>query len=119
MLFSYLFGYADNYHLIIGGVKMAVHNFNFEGGEILTGMGASWFVSYAYYERIDKNHRNWDRVATKQTRISKYNIGRKYHEFWLREILLMNPANLNRNTIGLRAEGIQRMAKELLIQWHD
>ncbi len=34
---------------------MASHNFSFEGGEILTGMGASWFVSYAYYQHIDKN----------------------------------------------------------------
>lgn len=38
---------------------MAAHNFNFEGGDILTGMGASWFVSYAYYEKIDRTHRNW------------------------------------------------------------
>ena len=30
---------------------MSAHNFPFEGGEILTGMGASWFVSYAYYEK--------------------------------------------------------------------
>ena len=32
---------------------MGAHNFSFEGGEILTGMGASWFVSYAYYEKVD------------------------------------------------------------------
>lgn len=30
---------------------MGAHNFSFEGGEILTGMGASWFVSYAYYKK--------------------------------------------------------------------
>ena len=33
---------------------MGSHNFSFEGGEILTGMGASWFVSYAYYQHINK-----------------------------------------------------------------
>lgn len=37
---------------------MASHNFAFEGGEILTGIGASWFVSYAYYETVDPSHRN-------------------------------------------------------------
>ena len=40
---------------------MASHNFAFEGGEILTGMGASWFVSYAYYEKVDPTHKNWAR----------------------------------------------------------
>lgn len=54
---------------------MAVHNFTFEGGEILTGMGASWFVSYAYYEKIDRNHKNWAKVSTTQPRLSKYNKG--------------------------------------------
>ena len=96
---------------------MAAHNFNFEGGDILTGMGASWFVSYAYYEKIARTHRNWDRVATTQPRISKYNKGRKYHEYWLKEVLAMNPANLNKNTIGLKAEETQRMAKYLLDNW--
>lgn len=29
----------------------------------------------------------------------------------------MNPANLNKNTIGLKAEETQRMAKYLLDNW--
>ena len=33
---------------------MTSHAFNFEGGEDLTAMGATWFVSYSYYEYIDK-----------------------------------------------------------------
>ena len=39
---------------------MAAHNFSFEGGEILTGMGASWFVSYAYYEKVDTSNPDWE-----------------------------------------------------------
>ena len=93
---------------------MTDHNFSFAGGEILTCMGASWFVSYAYYEKIDRTHRNWDRVATTQTRISKYNKGKLYHIDWLKEVIVMNSANLNKNTIGLSAEKIKSMAKELL-----
>lgn len=93
---------------------MASHNFQFEGGEILTGMGASWFVSYAYYEKVDPTHRNWAKVSTAQARISKYNIGRQYHKAWLNEVLSMNPANLSKNTIGLDAVQTKAMAKAVL-----
>lgn len=93
---------------------MAAHNFNFDGGEILTGMGATWFVSYAYYEKIDKNHRNWKKVSTAQTRLSRYNKSKQYHKAWLQEVVVMNPANLNKNTIGLNASQTVAMAKELL-----
>ena len=93
---------------------MTSHNFSFEGGEILTGMGASWFVSYAYYQYIDKGHTNWDRVATTQPRISKYNKGKPYHKSWLKEVVNMNPANLNKNTIGLNSDDVKNMAKQLL-----
>lgn len=93
---------------------MASHNFSFEGGEILTGMGASWFVSYAYYQHIDDKHTNWSKVSTIQPRISKYNKGKTFHKAWLQEIINMNPLNLNKNTIGLSANEIKRMAKELL-----
>lgn len=95
------------------------HSFTFEGGEILTGMGASWFVSYAYYDKIDKTHRNWDRVATTQPRISKYNKGKCYHKAWLKEVLAMNPTNLNKNTIGLDACITKALAKEILDNWKD
>ena len=30
------------------------HEFNFEGGELLTPIGAAWFVSFAYHEYVDK-----------------------------------------------------------------
>ena len=30
---------------------MASHNFNFAGGDILSKIGATWFVSYTYFER--------------------------------------------------------------------
>ncbi len=96
---------------------MNSHNFSFTGGEILTGMGASWFVSYIYYEKMDRTHRNWDRVSTTQSRISKYNKGKIYHKDWLKEVIAMNPANLNKNTIGLSAEQTKSMAKELLEKW--
>lgn len=93
---------------------MAVHNFSFPGGEILARIGASWFVSYAYYQKIDATHLNWNRVSTTRTRISYYQSGSPYHVTWLNEVLGMNPANLNKNTIGLDAQQIKRMAQEIL-----
>ena len=99
---------------------MASHNFSFEGGELLGHMGASWFASYAYYEKVDRSHRNWERVPTSlQLRISNYNKGRIYHKGWLHEVLAMNPANLNKNKIGLNSEQIKAMAKEVLDHWSD
>ena len=93
---------------------MANHNFSFAGGEILTSMGAAWFVSYAYYEKIDKSHKNWAGVSTAQTRISSYKRGSSFHRSWLQEILSMNPLRLEKNTIGLSARRIKSMSKELL-----
>ena len=77
-------------------------------------MGASLFVSYAYYEKVDPTHRNWEKVSTSQPRISKYNKGRPYHKAWLQEVLVMNPANLNKNTIGLEAAQTKALAKAIL-----
>ncbi|MEE0132728.1 MAG: hypothetical protein U0I22_02880 [Treponema sp.] len=90
------------------------HPFHFEGGEILTTMGASWFVSYAWYEKIDKTHTNWKQVSTFKNRESVYKNSRHYHQKWLRYIISMIDDNLNKNKIGLDASDVKRMATELL-----
>jgi len=96
---------------------MANHNFSFAGGDILSKMGATWFVSYAYYDRIDKNHRNWDRVSTAASRTSRYIAGILYHKEWLQEVLVMKDENLSKNTISLNAWQVKSMAKEILDNW--
>ncbi len=96
---------------------MATHNFSFVGGEQLAKIGASWFVSYAYYEKIDRTHKNWNNIGTASVRVSKYNKSRAFHKKWLLEVINMNPNNLNKNTIDLSAEVIKDMAKELLYHW--
>ena len=96
---------------------MATHDFSFSGGKILSRMGATWFVSYAYYETIDKFHMDWKKVSTVQSRISKYHSGKEYHKVWLNEVLAMNPANLSKNTIGLDAQQVKMMAREILEHW--
>lgn len=90
------------------------HPFHFEGGEILTTMGASWFVSYAWYEKIDKTHTNWKQVSTHNNRVSVYKNSRNYHQKWLLYILSMMDDNLKKNRIGLEAKEVKKMATELL-----
>ena len=87
------------------------HSFAFEGGEDLTTMGATWFVSYCYYDKIDRTHRNWEKYPE---RVSIYNRTDHYHRFWLERVLEMDSERLSANTIGLTGDEVIKMAKILL-----
>ena len=80
----------------------------------LNRIGASWFVSYAYYEKFDKTHRNWEYVSTLTTRINGYNRNKQYHRIWLEEILQIKDYRLGLNKLGLSASDVKKMARELL-----
>ena len=95
---------------------MARHIYTFDGGDYLSTMGASWFVSYLYYCRIDNSHMNWKNISTANLRISNFNKTNNYHTYWLQQILVMNDHNLNKNKIGLNAINIKNMVKELLLK---
>ncbi|MCM1055514.1 MAG: hypothetical protein NC394_08335 [Bacteroides sp.] len=95
---------------------MASHSFSFDGGEILSKIGATWFVSYAYYEKIDGNHNNWKNVSS---RFANYNNSRNYHKYWLEQVLVMNSENLKRNKLGIDPDTTKAMAKKLLEQWDE
>ncbi|MDR2926282.1 MAG: hypothetical protein LBU76_10125 [Azoarcus sp.] len=75
---------------------MPRHEFNFEGGEYLAKIGASWFVSYFYYIFADKTHTNWLKIKTVDLRIGIYNKTKKYHKFWLTQVENMNNNLLNK-----------------------
>ena len=90
------------------------HSFAFEGGEDLTTMGATWFVSYCYYDKIDRTHRNWERVETHNSRQSVYRRTDHYHRFWLERVLEMDSERLSANTIGLTGDEVIKMAQALL-----
>ena len=94
---------------------MANHDFSFAGGDRLRKIGASWFVSYAYYEHNHPTHLNWQKVKTYRTRLSTYRNTRKYHMDWLKEVLNMDFNNLSKNTIGLSAKEVIDMAKKILL----
>jgi hypothetical protein len=93
---------------------MAGNAFNFEGGEQLARMGASWFVSYSYYRYRNNAHMNWRNVSTHDYRIRMFNRTGGFHQCWLKRALEMNDNRLETNTIGLSGPDIKRMAKELL-----
>lgn len=93
---------------------MARHTFSFNGGEYLTTMGACWFISYCYYENIDKTHTNWKIPKTFENRCSVYKATRIYHKYWLEKVDDMDIDNLNKNKIGLSGYEVKKMAKTLL-----
>jgi hypothetical protein len=96
---------------------MARHTFTFQGGEELTTMGASWFVSYCYYKKIKPTHLNWRKPSTSTNRISVFGRTQNMHKFYLERVLEMDITNLNKNRIDLSGIQIKEMAKELLEKW--
>lgn len=90
------------------------HTFAFEGGEQLTTIGATFFVSYLFYQQIDSTHRNWESVKTKNSRISTITNSRKYHRAWLERVDAMSDANLDKNTLGLNGARVKAMARAIL-----
>jgi hypothetical protein len=93
---------------------MKGHEFNFDGGEYLSKIGASWFVSYSYYVFVDGNHLNWCNIKTVAYRTRIYDTTKIYHKFWLTQVENMNNNFLNKNQIGVDASITKKMAKELL-----
>lgn len=86
------------------------HTFSFEGGDKLTTIGATFFVSYLYCQHVDSNHNNWASIKTQRSRICTINSSVKYHSAWLTHINDMSDGNLNRNTLGLKGSIIKKMA---------
>jgi hypothetical protein len=96
------------------GKSKGRHTFAFDGGEILTTIGATFFVSYLYNRYVDATHHNWDAIATKSSRISNISRSTHYHRYWLERVSSMNEANLNKNTLGLSGSQVIEMAKAVL-----
>ena len=90
------------------------HVFSFEGGEQLTTIGATFFVSFLYHQYVDPAHKNWDSIKTKASRISTINRSEQHHRAWLERIGGMNDANLSKNTLGLNGTAVKKMAQAVL-----
>ena len=93
----------------------ALHAFNFDGGEALSKMGATWFVSYAYYDKIDSTYDKCNQLEkTINNRRNVYNKTTQYHKFWLSKILTMNDTKLSKNKINVPSSKTKAMAELLL-----
>lgn len=90
------------------------HTFNFEGGELLTTIGATFFVSYLYCLRVYSTHRNWESIKTKASRMSTITRSKQYHLGWLEQVGQMSDANLSKNTLGLDGAKVKAMAQAVL-----
>lgn len=97
------------------GATTGRHTFSFEGGEKLTTIGATFFVSYLYYRHVDATHRNWESIKTKTSRISTITNSEQYYRSWLECVVGMIDANLNRNTLGLDGTTVKKMARAILV----
>ena len=93
---------------------MSKHYFNFDGGYLLSKMSASWFISYYYFNHIDKDEKSWQTISTFDKRISVYNNSQDYHKYWIEKISKMNVKKLNTNTIGLTGSQIINMTNKIL-----
>ena len=85
------------------------HTFSFDGGDKLTTIGATFFVSYLYHLYVDTNHRNWASIKTQYSRISTIKNSENYYRAWLSHIQNMSDTNLNRNSLGLEGPAIKKM----------
>lgn len=90
------------------------HSFNFNGGNTLSKIGASWFVSYSYYLLVDMHHLNWNYCNTVKMRKSFFSSSHKYHSYWLKQVLQMNPAKLTSNLLCLKGEEVINMANKII-----
>ena len=90
------------------------HNFNFDGGDILSKMGASWFVSFKYYLEVDHQHKNWCNCKSIESRKSCFENSYEYHNYWLKQVLNMSEIRLSKNKLGLSGNDIIKMAAIIL-----
>lgn len=90
------------------------HAFNFPGGEQLTSIGASFFVSYLYSEHVDSTHCRWKSIATKNSRVRTIIRSKQHHCSWLKRVDQMSDANLSKNALGLGGAEVKVMARAIL-----
>lgn len=90
------------------------HNFNFDGGEVLARIGATFFVAYLFYLYVDPTYLLWRNILTSNIRIRRINLSRNYHIYWLHRVLEMNDLLLERNHLGLMGPDIKEKAQQIL-----
>ena len=89
----------------------------------LRRMGCAWFVLRAYWAYVDPKERRWEgtktlavrKCAFRRTFDVRARNGEKLHKQYLEYIIERASAErLNRNSFGLNADEVRRLAKEIL-----
>ena len=76
----------------------------------LRKIGKSWFVSYIYFETIDKNERSWQKCSSVELRKNIYNKNREFHTEWLKSIIYSSENKLANNKLSISGLDIKFMA---------
>ena len=85
-----------------------------QGGAKLTTIGACWFVSYLYYNEIDRDHICWQKLKSCSSRKSTFRGTVQYHSIWLEFVRNTSDRKLNTNQFGLTASEVKSMVNILL-----
>ena len=94
-----------------------------DGDRELRRMGCAWFVLRAYWAYVDPKERRWERTRTLAVRKCAFRRtfdvrarnGEKLHKQYLEYIIeRASVERLNRNSFGLNADEVRRLAKEIL-----
>ena len=94
-----------------------------EGDRELRRMGCAWFVLRAYWAYVDPKERRWAgtrtvavrKCAFRRTFDVRARNGEKCHKQYLEYIIEhANTARLGSNRLGINAEEVRRLAKEIL-----
>ena len=88
------------------------HNFNFNGGEHLRKICASFYVCYLYCKNIDPSETRWKAVSTQDTRIKNIIEHANFCNLWLEEISKMK--RVGTNSMGLTVSEVNTYALKLL-----
>ena len=92
---------------------MKKHDYNFNGGNYLRRIGASYYVCYLYSINKNSNETRWQSVNTKDSR-NKIIIKRNsFCRLWLEEICKMQ--KVGTNSMGLTVGEVNTYASELLL----
>ena len=88
------------------------HDYNFNGGNLLRKIGASYYVCYLYSLNKDPNETRWESIGTKDRRNKTIIKHTKYCKPWLEEISKMK--KVASNSMGLSIDEVKKYAEELL-----
>lgn len=81
--------------------------------EDLKRCGASWFIVYCYYNKLDRSELRWEKAGSQKTRIYSYEriVSECNYKEVVREVL---KKRLRENSFGVPVSEVFEMARKLL-----